>query len=76
MGVLQVADDGPGIAAEDVSRIFDAFYTTKSGGTGLGLAISHRIVTAHGGSLDVRPGARSGSVFRVRLPLSEPGARP
>lgn len=71
MGVLEVADEGPGIAVEDVPRIFDAFYTTKSRGTGLGLAISHRIVTAHGGTIDVQQATPTGSVFRIRLPLAE-----
>ncbi|MBI2829268.1 MAG: hypothetical protein HYX77_08375 [Acidobacteria bacterium] len=69
-GVVDVIDEGPGIAPEHLSRIFDPFFTTKPRGTGLGLAISQRIVTAHRGTIEALPGSPSGSVFRIRLPLS------
>ena len=64
---IEVEDDGPGITAAQPS-IFDAFFSTKPNGTGLGLAIAHRIVTDHGGNIDVdsRPGRTR---FRVNLPL-------
>lgn len=64
--VLEVEDDGPGVP--EGSPIFDAFFSSKPRGTGLGLSIAHRIVTDHGGSIDVdsRPGC---SIFRVTLPL-------
>lgn len=64
---VEVEDDGPGISAAQPS-IFDAFFSTKPTGTGLGLAIAHRIVTDHGGNIDVdsRPGRTR---FRVNLPL-------
>jgi len=66
--MIEVEDDGPGVPTAD-APIFDAFYSTKEGGTGLGLAITHRIVTDHGGSIDVL--SRSGATtFRVRLPLN------
>ena len=67
--VLEVEDDGPGVPPD--SPIFDAFFSTKAQGTGLGLSISHRIVTDHGGALDVesRPGC---TIFRLRLPLDGP----
>lgn len=71
-GVIDVIDQGPGIPPEHVSHLFDPFFTTKSRGSGLGLAISHQIVSAHRGTIDALPGSVSGSVFRVRLPLSEP----
>jgi signal transduction histidine kinase len=72
--LLTVADDGPGIPAEQRDRIFERFAridggrTRDDGGTGLGLAITHEVVVAHGGSITVdnAPGAR----FRVALPLS------
>ncbi len=51
MAEIAVADNGPGIAAADVPRIFDRFYTTKSGGLGLGLPISRSIIESHGGRL-------------------------
>ena len=65
--VIQVEDDGPGLSSPD-APIFDAFFSTKEGGTGLGLAITHRIVTDHGGTIDVtsRPGKTE---FRITLPL-------
>jgi len=64
---IDVEDDGVGLPSPD-APIFDAFYSTKEGGTGLGLAISHRIVTDHGGTIDVssRPGNTS---FHICLPL-------
>ncbi|MDI1447580.1 protoglobin domain-containing protein [Polyangium sp. 6x1] len=65
--VIEVEDDGPGLASPD-APIFDPFFSTKPEGTGLGLAIVHRIVTDHGGTIDVdsHPGR---TVFRVSLPL-------
>ncbi|MBX3203743.1 MAG: PAS domain S-box protein [Labilithrix sp.] len=64
---IEIEDDGPGIPPGEPS-IFDAFYSTKPTGTGLGLAIVHRIVTDHGGNIDVdsQPGRTR---FRVTLPL-------
>jgi signal transduction histidine kinase len=64
---LEVEDDGPGLPSGD-PPVFDAFYSTKPDGTGLGLAIVHRIVTDHGGTIDVdsRPGQTR---VRVRIPL-------
>ena len=53
--------------------IFDAFFSTKSHGTGLGLSITHRIVTDHGGTIDV-DSAPGHTVFRVVLPLEGPQA--
>jgi PAS domain S-box-containing protein len=68
MAEIAVADNGPGIAAADVPRIFDRFFTTKSSGLGLGLPISRSIVEAHDGRLtcDSQPG--ESTVFRVTLP--------
>ncbi len=68
---IEVEDNGPGIAPD--TPVFDAFFTTKPQGTGLGLSISHRIVTDHGGTLDVD--SRSGhTVFRAVLPIDGPPA--
>jgi PAS domain S-box-containing protein len=66
---VEVEDDGPGIPPG--TPIFDAFFSTKPHGTGLGLSITHRIVTDHGGSIDVEtvPGR---TVFRVVLPVAGP----
>jgi PAS domain S-box-containing protein len=64
---IEVEDDGPGLPSPD-APIFDAFFSTKPQGTGLGLAIAHRIVTDHGGDIDVtsRPGR---TIFRITLPI-------
>ena len=51
--VVEVADDGPGVAAETTDKIFNPFFTTKVTGTGLGLAIVRKIVDAHDGRIDV-----------------------
>ncbi len=69
--VLEVADNGAGIPDEDLTRIFDPFFTSKAGvGTGLGLAISRRIVEEIGGSLVAGRDERlGGATFVVRLPL-------
>jgi PAS domain S-box-containing protein len=65
--VVEIEDDGPGLPSED-APIFDAFYSTKPQGTGLGLAITHRIVTDHGGSIEVESGSGR-TIFRVSLLL-------
>jgi heavy metal sensor kinase len=72
--ILSVSNSGPGIAAEDLPRIFERFYRTDkarsgSGGhTGLGLAISKAIVEAHGGSLEAASQPGKGATFTVRMP--------
>jgi two-component system OmpR family sensor kinase len=72
--VLEVADDGPGLAPEDAARAFERFYradpsrTRSSGGTGLGLSIVAALVAAHGGTVEVDTAPGAGAVFRVRLP--------
>lgn len=70
--VLQVADNGPGIAPDVQAMIFDPFFTTKpvGKGTGLGLSISHKIAQEHGGRLILCPDAPTGACFRLELPLS------
>lgn len=66
---MEVRDTGLGIAPEHVSRIFDAFFTTKpQRGTGLGLSISYALVTRHGGQLSVESAPGRGSAFTIWLP--------
>ncbi len=65
-----VADDGPGIAEEDLNRLFIPFFTTKSHGTGLGLPLCDRVVRAHGGEIEVRSLPGRGTRFIVRLPVA------
>ncbi|HEX4956031.1 MAG TPA: ATP-binding protein [Thermoanaerobaculia bacterium] len=73
--LLEVEDNGVGIAEEEQRRIFDAFYSTRKGGTGLGLAVVERIAQAHGAelSLDSRPG--EGTKVTVSLPVETMPAR-
>ncbi|MCA9687765.1 MAG: PAS domain-containing sensor histidine kinase, partial [Myxococcales bacterium] len=70
--VLEVRDQGRGIAAENVSRIFEPFYSTTSGGTGIGLALVQRIVDDHGGEIRVESTVGVGTKFSVQLPRRAP----
>jgi len=72
--VLEVADNGVGIPAEDRERIFELFYSTRKGGTGLGLAVVQRIAQAHGADVEVQTVHGSGT--RFRLPLAEVAPEP
>lgn len=69
--VVEIADDGVGIPAEAIERIFDLGFTTRGGrgGSGIGLALARRIVHGHGGSIDVQSGVGAGTTFRLILPL-------
>jgi PAS domain S-box-containing protein len=64
-----VADNGCGISEDDVAKIFRPYFSHKDGGTGLGLSITHRIVTEHGGSIDVESKEGVGTTFTIILPL-------
>jgi signal transduction histidine kinase len=66
------ADDGQGIAREDLGRIFDPFFTTKEAGkgTGLGLSICHGIVAAHGGQIYARGQPGKGATISIELPIN------
>jgi signal transduction histidine kinase len=67
---IRVADTGPGIPEEMLSRIFDPFFTTKKAGTGLGLAIAKQIVSRNGGRLAVESAEGRGTTFTLALPLT------
>lgn len=75
MLVVELQDNGAGIAPQHLGRIFDPFFTTKSvgKGTGLGLSISYGIVERHGGTLTAANGADGGACFTLRLPVAEVG---
>jgi len=68
-----VSDNGPGIDAQPISRIFEPYYTTKraDSGTGLGLSIAHSVVEGHGGSIEVESVRGKGTTFSILLPLAE-----
>lgn len=66
---VEIADDGPGIPAEDQPRIFEPYFTTKTQGSGLGLWITQQIVLAHNGTLTVASQPEHGSVFTINLPV-------
>jgi signal transduction histidine kinase len=73
VATVEVCDTGPGIAADELPRLFEPFRTSKPEGTGLGLTIARRIVESHAGRLAVT--AAEETVFRVELPLAAPAVR-
>jgi len=73
--VVEVMDEGEGIPAEVLPRIFELYFTTKPKGSGIGLAMTYRILQLHGGAMEVRSNpdrnsAEQGTVFTFRLPLA------
>ncbi len=70
--LVSVTDNGKGIPPEDLTRIFEPFYTTKAAGrgTGLGLSVSHRIIKQHGGHIRVESQVGVGSTFTAVLPTN------
>jgi two-component system OmpR family sensor kinase len=76
--VIEVADEGPGLDADDAARVFERFYRADPsrardrGGSGLGLAVVAALVGAHGGRVEVDTSRGDGATFRVRLPLTAP----
>jgi hypothetical protein len=71
--VINVADDGEGIPAENINKIFDPFFTTKGvgNGTGLGLAVSYGIVQEHAGTIEVKSEHGAGTTFRLNFPVAQ-----
>jgi signal transduction histidine kinase len=70
MAVLRIADEGSGIPPEILEKIFDLYFTTKSGGSGIGLAMTYRILQLHHGSVDVQSTVGRGTEFSLRIPLA------
>ncbi len=66
---ISFTDTGGGISAENLSRVFDPYFTTKSGGSGLGLLIVRRIVREHGGELAIESAEGKGLTLTIRLPF-------
>jgi PAS domain S-box-containing protein len=69
--LITVSDSGVGVSADQVERIFEAFFTTKPEGTGMGLSISRRIIESHGGLLWANPNPGRGATFGFALPAAE-----
>jgi signal transduction histidine kinase len=72
---ISVRDSGAGINQEHMERLFEPFYTTKSGGSGLGLAVAYRIVHDHGGTIQVRSMPGCGTTVVVTFPAAAAAAR-
>lgn len=72
--ILKVSDSGPGVPSTIKDKIFDPFYTTKRESTGIGLSLSHRIITDHGGSLNVCTSKWGGAEFVIEVPIKKPSA--
>ena len=67
--VIRIADNGPGVAAEDVNKIFEPYFSKRPGGTGLGLTLARRIIEQHGGRVAAKPKEQAGGgCFEMRLP--------
>jgi signal transduction histidine kinase len=69
--LVEVEDSGPGIAPENLPKLFKPFFSTKSEGTGLGLAFTEKVFRAHGGQIEALNRPEGGAVFRIILPLQE-----
>jgi PAS domain S-box-containing protein len=72
--LITVEDSGAGIDPQNIDRIFNPFFTTKSHGTGMGLPICRSIIEAHNGRLSVRSATDQGSVFQIELPAGDAGS--
>ena len=66
--VLEVADTGVGLPTEDTETLVQPFYSTKGQSSGMGLAMVHRVVTEHGGTLELANRAPTGALARITLP--------
>lgn len=69
--MIYIADDGPGIQKENISKLFDPFFSTKPSGSGLGLAVSYGIIQNHQGDLSVKNLPQKGCRFTIKLPISK-----
>ncbi len=67
--LIKISDSGPGVPDEIKDKVFDPFYTTKNGSTGIGLSLCHRIVSDHGGFLDLSNSKWGGAQFTINIPV-------
>ena len=68
---VEITDSGDGIAADDIAKIFEPYFSTKETGTGLGLAIVKKAIDDHGGTISVASKEGSGTTFTIILPAGE-----
>jgi signal transduction histidine kinase len=71
---ISIRDNGYGIPAENINKIMEPFFTTKSQGTGLGLSVCSQVIRLHGGRIEVSSSKNKGSVFTLIIP-EKPGLR-
>lgn len=71
---ILVSDTGEGIPEENLTTIFEPFFSTKETGTGLGMAITYGLIQQHGGTIDVESKPGEGATFTIRLPVNKEGA--
>ncbi len=69
--LLNISDNGKGIPAQDLNKLFEPFFTSKHGGTGLGLTATHTIISKHDGSIKVNSEVNIGTTFTIALPLKK-----
>lgn len=69
--IFEITDTGNGIPPENLSKIFEPYFSTKETGTGLGLAIVHKIVEVHHGKIEVKSVEGHGTKFTVKLPKAD-----
>ncbi|MGC2302968.1 ATP-binding protein, partial [Candidatus Binatus sp.] len=67
---LTIADRGPGIAKEQLDRIFDLYFTTKTGGSGLGLPFAMRAIELNGGKIAIDSEVGQGTICKITIPLA------
>jgi two-component system sensor histidine kinase HydH len=68
---IEIKDTGSGIKSEDLNKIFNPYFTTKTKGTGLGLAIVHKIIEAHRGDIKIRSISEQGTAFTIVIPIKQ-----
>jgi signal transduction histidine kinase len=71
--IITVADRGPGISNEDLSRVFEPFFTKKTNGIGFGLSVVEKIADAHGGSISLDRRTGGGMIARLHIPAIKKG---
>jgi signal transduction histidine kinase len=69
--IVEIADTGCGISPENLSKIFDPFFSTKQKGTGLGLALCYGIVRNHQGDIRVNSEINKGTCFTIEIPVTQ-----